>query len=119
MADYSTVAYVKARLASTITTDDDRIGRLITDASRAVDQWCNRPPNGFVGQSQVRVYDVISSLQAPVVNLRDPGLIQMQNAGTWPNAVVGTLDIDPLLSFSAVNIDQDFDGLLAEVSVRA
>jgi len=47
MADYATTAEVKTRINKTRADEDASIAALITAASRAIDEYCNRP-DGFV-----------------------------------------------------------------------
>lgn len=57
MADYATLAELKARLEKTLPDDDTVLSALITAASRAIDAFCNRP-DGFVAPTiaTARVY---------------------------------------------------------------
>lgn len=54
-ADYCTLADLKAQLRITDTTDDAYLSLVITGASRAVDQFCNRP-FGLTGSAVQRLY---------------------------------------------------------------
>lgn len=57
MTDYLTAAELKSRVNKTETDDDTLLAVLVTAASRAVDNYCNRP-DGFVALSvaTARVY---------------------------------------------------------------
>jgi hypothetical protein len=92
VADYSSLATLKAELRITDTTDDTRIARIITAASRAVDGLCNVPDNAFNTLAGTRYFDVLAKfavgnryvididplLSATLVATDDNG------AGTWP-----------------------------------
>ena len=97
MTDYVAIDVVKRRLAISDAAWDEDLSLLVTMASRAIDRWCQRPDNGFVGQQQTRVYDV----PAPAAPDRGP---------LGYETVSQTVDLDPLLSVTTVSTDQDGDG---------
>ncbi len=97
--DYTLLATVKAELPTlTGTSMDARITRLITAASRAVDSWTKRPAMAFTGQTETRDFDVPQNLSGPAKYVRDATLALSVASGNWPNTLVSTVDIDPLLS---------------------
>lgn len=89
MADYVTVAVLKDFMGEPNSTFDAALGLAVTAASRAIDRWCERPVNGFVGQTQTRYYDVVSSS--------------------------GPLDLDPLTSITSLATDDEADGTYGTV----
>lgn len=113
MADYSTLTSVKGELNITDSNDDIRIARLITAASRAIDGWCKRPDGGFVATTEARYFDVPQHLSGPVKYTRDATLSASVASGTWPDTLVSTVDIDPLLSATLVQTDDSGDGTFA------
>lgn len=102
MTDYVDIKTVKRRLAISDASWDTDLQLLVTMASRAIDRWCKRADNGFVGQAQTRVYDV------PAPAAPDRGALGYESWAT-------TIDIEPLLSLTSVSTDQDGDGMYEAV----
>jgi hypothetical protein len=71
VTDYTTIDVVKRRLAINDSAWDIDLALLITVASRAIDRWCKRPDNGFVGTTETRTFDIPASLQGPQQFTRD------------------------------------------------
>jgi len=102
VTDYTTTDVVKRRLAISDAAWDTDLKLLVTMASRAIDRWCGRPDNGFIGQVQTRIYDV----PAPAAPDRGPlGYETMSQ----------TVDLDPLLAITTVAPDLDGDGVYETV----
>jgi hypothetical protein len=90
MADYATRAEAKAILgiASSDTTEDTLVDSLITAASSAIDQYCDRPA-GFSPQgTQTRYYTALEYYR---------------------------IDVDDLLTVSSLATDDGIDGTYSEV----
>jgi len=112
MTDYTSLSVLKARLSIADTNDDTTLAALITAASNAVDRWCKRPMGGFAGAVESRVFDVQATIAGPLRVARDVGI------GTGSGFIVGVptgytsiVDIDPLLSVTAVATDTQANGV--------
>jgi len=112
VTDYTSTTVLKARLGITDTNDDTTLAALITAASNAVDRWCKRPMGGFAGSVEARVFDVHTTIAGPLRVARDVGI------GTGSGFIVGIptgytsiVDIDPLLSVTAVATDTQANGV--------
>lgn len=112
MADYCTLADLKARMGVNDTSHDAVLAKVITASSRAIDRWCNRPDNGFVASASVaRIYDVPNTLAGPLHFAPDRNLYVTQVGGmAVPSYQQQVLDIDPAQSISQVAVDADGDG---------
>lgn len=88
MASYVTTADFKADLAITDSSLDTLIGRLLDDASRALDRWCEVPDGHFAAQSLTRVFDI-----------------------TAKDAARGEVQLPALLSVTTVKTDDTGDGV--------
>ncbi len=82
-------------------TEDPRLDRAITDASRAIDAFCRQPQGIFAPQTKTLVFDVPGSGLSRVNRLRNP------NAKGWYD----TLRVPPLLSVTSFQTDDDADGI--------
>ena len=111
MTDYTDIATLKQRGFIQDTQHDTTLSALITAASRAIDRLCLRPDNGFVGQTQTRVYDVLPIIAGPVHVVRESGIYGVGEftAGV-PQSTISVVDLDPLLSATSVATDEDGDG---------
>ena len=112
MTDYTSLSVLKARLSIADTNDDTTLAALITAASNAVDRWCKRPFGGFAGSVEARIFDVQATIAGPLRVARDVGI------GTGSGFIVGVptgytsiVDIDPLLSVTAVATDTQANGV--------
>jgi hypothetical protein len=109
VTDYTTIDVVKRRLAINDSAWDIDLALLITVASRAIDRWCKRPDNGFVGTTETRTFDIPASLQGPQQFTRDMTLAGDLAAGqVWTSDVV-VVPVDPLLSVTTLKTDPTGD----------
>lgn len=109
MTDYLTIDVVKRRLAIQDASWDTDLSLLVTMASRAIDRWCKRPDNGFVGVTETRTLDVPDTLTGPVPFVRDLALAgDMGWNQRWP-ATVTVVPVPPLLSVTTLKTDPDGD----------
>ncbi|MHB8409838.1 MAG: phage head-tail connector protein [Acidiferrobacterales bacterium] len=112
MTDYTTLATVKTRLGITDTNDDTTLSTLITAASNAVDRWCKRAFGGFVGSVEARVFDVHATMAGPLRVARSTG--DFGGGGFIvgiPTGFTSIVEIDPLLSVTAVATDTSGNGV--------
>lgn len=56
MADYCTVADIRVQIEKTTTTSDTILAAMITAASRAIDNYCNRPDGFEAAAASARVF---------------------------------------------------------------
>lgn len=116
MTDYTDLATVKARLGIDTTEYDAVLPSYITTASRAVDRWCKRHDNGFVGATETRIFDVPDTLGGAILFVRDTGSFGGGGVMGIPAYNVAIIDLDPLLSDATttpaivVQTDDDGDG---------
>jgi hypothetical protein len=83
MTDYVTAAEIKAATNKTQTDDDTIFAALATAASRAIDNYCNRP-DGFVSVSvaTARVYAGSGRSWMPIDECTSISLVAVKNAAT-------------------------------------
>lgn len=96
-SDYCTLAELKAHLRVTDTTDDAALAICITAASRAIDQFCNRP-FGLTGSAIQRLYtwhgDLVDGQQA----------VQVDDFMTTVGLVV-TADTDGIFTYATTLVN--------------
>lgn len=92
-SDYVTVANFKTDHGITSSTDDDSIGRCITDASRAIDRICDVEDGHFAVQTFTRYFEV--------------GNASDMDDGNSPTRLI----VEDLISVTTLKIDEDGDGV--------
>jgi len=114
VTDYVTIDTVKRRLAISDAAWDEDLSLLVTMASRAIDRWCKRPDNGFVGVTETRTFDIPASLQGPQQFTRDMTLAGDLAVGqVWTSDVV-LVPVDPLLSVTTLQTDPTGNGTYSD-----
>lgn len=108
-SDYCTLADLKAHLRITDTNDDTYLALVITGASRAVDQFCNRP-FGLTGSAIQRLYtwhgEQVDGKQALAIDdlMTTVGLVvTADTAGTFTYSTTLVLNTDfDLFPYNAI-----------------
>ncbi len=128
LSDYTDVTTLRDELAPNADdpSQDDRLARAVTDASRAVDAFCQVEPGTFAARYLIRYFDGViksddwwrnwqslSANQAWWLNLSNSQFL-LTAQGTVRGVNTG-LPVPPLIAVSTLKTDEDGDGVFETV----
>lgn len=110
MADYATITELKARIDKEHTDDDTILTAIITGASRAIDNYCNRP-DGFVAltSAAARVYGGSGNAIQSIDECVEVTAVAVKDSVT--DSTYTAWAASDWIAFSGDPEDPDFNGL--------
>lgn len=111
-ADYLDLAVWKDELSVTDNTQDARLGRYITRASRTLDRWCQVVPGFFAAAEETaaaRYYDVLAA--EPSRSFMDA--LESDRVEQWflHGGCPTGLFVEPFVQLTSLKTDEDGDGV--------